>query len=63
MPTVCAFAFGRELLGSIKICGDLLFLCQLLSTKYYFPISGQKKKKVSLKSFRDQGSEPRPVWI
>lgn len=42
---VCALAFGRELLGSIKICGDLLFLGQLLSAKYYFPLLRQKKKK------------------
>lgn len=35
VPMVHAFAFGRELLGSRKICEDfsLLFLCQLVSTK------------------------------
>lgn len=43
---VCALAFGRELLGSIKICGDLLFLGQLLSAKYYFPLLRQKNKSV-----------------
>lgn len=56
---VCAFSFGRELLGSIKICRDLLFLCQLLSIKYYFSIL--RKKKKSLKLFRNQGSEHKPV--